>query len=144
MVAPKLGCAAMTAKESSQNLTANDIFALAKAKFVYTPDKIVWGKDEYWATIREMEEAAGRHSGDVLDDCDGFATLCVASLRKIGSRARYVFCQTESGEYHCVAECEGEILDNRQSSVLPIHLIPYKWISISGYNAGDPWHEIKQ
>lgn len=122
--------------------TADDVFADAAARFVYTPDRQAWGRDEYWASIREMERAAAARGGYVFDDCDGFATWCVAHLRAAGLPARYVFCQVETGEYHCVCECEGQILDNRQAGVMPVHLLPYIWISISGTAPGDPWHEI--
>jgi len=120
--------------------TVDRVFADAKARFSYTLDR----RDEYWASIREMERAAAARGGEVFDDCDGFATLCVARLRAAGLPARYVFCRTEGGAYHCVCESAGQVLDNRQACVLPIHLIPYTWISISGLKAGDPWHEIEE
>jgi len=122
--------------------TAESVFAEASARFVYETDQQAWGREDYWASIKEMEKAAAAHGGVVLDDCDGFATWCVARLRAAGLPARYVFCQTEGGAYHCVCESDGQILDNRQTCVLPIHLIPYTWISISGFKPGEPWHEI--
>lgn len=122
--------------------TLEDIFTDAKSRFIYTPDQKAWGKDEYWASIKEIADKARDNSSYIFDDCDGFATYCVARLRYEGRPARYVFCQTETQEFHLVAESDGRILDNRQNEIQYLNKLPYKWISISGFKAGDPWHEI--
>jgi predicted transglutaminase-like cysteine proteinase len=122
-------------------MTVDAIFKEAKAKFVWESDQAVFGKEEYWANHTQLQVALNK-TGILLGDCDDFATWCVWNLRAEGFPARYVFCVTETGEGHCVAETEGNILDNRQDFVSPQNLLPYKWISISGYKPGDPWHEI--
>lgn len=123
-------------------MTVDEIFADAKSRFNWVSDQATFGKSEYWATLKELEVRSQRN--EITGDCDDFAELCVHTLRANGYPARFVFCQTESGEYHCVAETNGVILDNRKAFPTPQNLIPYTWISISGFKPGDPWHKIEQ
>lgn len=78
------------------------------------------------------------------DDCDGFCLACRALLRKMGIASRLVYCELgRSG--HLVVEVQGWILDLRQTGVVANSLLSrYRWLRISGYEAGDPWREIIQ
>lgn len=123
--------------------TVNSIFAAAKAQFHYLSDQQCFGRPEYWACLTELERAEAR-TGEIQGDCDDFAAWCVGHLRAAGLPGRYVLCQVETGEWHCVAESNGLILDNRQSMVMHFFGLPYVWHSVSGYHAGEPWHSIKK
>ena len=48
----------------------------------------------------------------------------------------------ETGGGHLVTEVEGWILDNRHAWPISRDDLPYEWVRISGYEPGDPWHEI--
>ncbi|MFT6551468.1 MAG: putative transglutaminase-like cysteine proteinase [Zhongshania marina] len=76
------------------------------------------------------------------DDCDGFCLACRVLLRDRGIPSRLVYCELgRSG--HLVVEVQGWILDLRQSDVVANTLLPnYRWLRISGYEAGEPWREI--
>ena len=109
--------------------------------FIYKTDAEQFKVPEYWMNKDEIKSQISI-TGKLVGDCDDFAAYCVWSLREKGLKARYVFCQVENGEHHLVAECDGWILDNRQKLIAPFNDLPYKWISISGYAAGDPWRKI--
>lgn len=109
--------------------------------FVYKSDQAVFNKAEHWATRDEIAHDIIR-TGKFTGDCDDFAAYCVAKCRDIDLPARFVFCQTETGEYHLVCECMGYILDNRLDAVLPFSQVKYVWISISGSKPGAPWTSI--
>lgn len=123
-------------------MTVDEIFKDAKSRFGWADDSSTFGNAEYWATLKELQARSQR--GEITGDCDDFAEMCVRALRDNGLPARFVFCQVETGGYHCVAESDGVILDNRQNFPTPQAKLPYTWISISGFAAGDPWHEIVQ
>lgn len=124
-------------------MTADAVFAQAKVLFVYETDQTCFGKPEYWAALPELERGLQK-TGKVEGDCDDFAGWCVGRLRAQGIEARYVVCKVETGEWHCVCESDGLILDNRQTAVLHYFELPYDWYSVSGYQAGDPWHLINK
>jgi len=63
--------------------------------------------------------------------------------RQQGMPARFVLCLTEASESHLVAEVAGWVLDNRQPDVMRRDDLPYTWLAISGFAAGDPWHVIQ-
>ena len=123
-------------------MTVDEIFADAKQRFGWADDSSTFGRVEYWATPKELIKRS--QHGELTGDCDDFAALCVSTLRAAGFPARFVLCKTEDGEMHLVAETGGMILDNRHVLATPKHLIPYTWISISGYAPGAPWHEVAQ
>ncbi|MBW2941921.1 hypothetical protein [Zhongshania aquimaris] len=76
------------------------------------------------------------------DDCDGFCLACRALLRNMDIPSRLVYCELGSSG-HLVVEVQGWILDLRQNDVVANTLLPhYRWLRISGYEAGDPWREI--
>lgn len=120
-------------------MTAEEIFAQAKALFVYESDQVCFGKPEYWAALPELEQGLCK-SGAIEGDCDDFASWCVGQLRAAGLPARYIVCQVETGEWHCIAETNFMVLDNRQTEVMPLFRLPYQPGYISGFNPGDPWH----
>lgn len=122
-------------------MTVNEIYAQASVLFVYESDQVCFGNPEYWATLPELERGLVS-SGKIKGDCDDFASWCVGKLRENGFRARYVICKTETDEWHCVAESEGLILDNRQAAVVHYFGLPYQWWSISGYAPGEAWHSV--
>jgi len=122
--------------------SVDEIFTAAKATFGYANDLSTFGKSEYWATLAELQSRS--QHGELTGDCEDFAEICVHNLRANCYPARFVFCQVETGDYHCVAETAGIILDNRQAFPTPQNKLPYTWISISGFNPGDPWHTIEK
>ena len=117
----------MTAKKGE----LDNIFQLVMSRFEYTADL-----REHWASSDELDDETLR------DDCDGFALACRKICREMGIESRLVYCKTETGGGHLVLEHEGWILDNRQDRVKSRSMLPYTWISMSGYNKGDPWHKI--
>ena len=118
------------------------LFASCKLHFRYKSDVEVFKQSEHWIDPSEIK-AAIDSLGIVLGDCDDFASLCVFVGRRANKPMRFVICLTETDELHCVAECGGWILDNRQDEVMRRDDLPYKWIAISGFNRGEPWHSIK-
>ena len=127
-------------RQGIDHMTVDEIFEDAIKKFKYQSDLKTFGTIEYWATIKELESASTPKT--FIGDCDDFAAWCVNKLRVNGYAARFVLCQCETGEYHCVAETDGMILDNRQLCVTQLNDLLYTWHTISGYNAGDPWLQI--
>ncbi|PCI75761.1 MAG: hypothetical protein COB20_12210 [SAR86 cluster bacterium] len=78
----------------------------------------------------------------IEDDCDGFCLACRKLLREVGIPSRLVYCEIER-RGHLVVEAQGWILDNLQDKVVANTMLRnYRWLRISGYEAGDPWHEI--
>lgn len=102
--------------------------------FRYVSDEQQYGVDEKWVTP-DIERP-------VVGDCEDFALACRQLCRKEGIPTRLVLCLTEDGGGHCVLECDGWILDNRHTTVKNRSKLKYKWLTISGYEAGDPWHRI--
>lgn len=121
--------------------TLDDVFRRVQGRFVYEPDLVAWGKQEYWASAKEMANQASA-DGKIHGDCDDFALLCRAELDALGIENHLATCRIESGELHLVCEASGWILDCRQRSVIGRDLLPYQWISRSGVAAGQPWHFI--
>jgi predicted transglutaminase-like cysteine proteinase len=111
-------------------------------RFNYTSDIEQRGMPEHWVDVDELSGLDQMARGTFKDDCDGYALACRHQCRKVSIPNRLVFCQTETGEYHLVLEVEGWILDNRRRWVIDRGHCEYKWISISGYEKGDPWHEV--
>jgi predicted transglutaminase-like cysteine proteinase len=109
------------------------IHAEVKSNFTYCTDLEQYGQVELWCMPKDAK---------FTGDCEDFALACRAQCRKLGIPSRLVFCYA-NGEGHCVLEVQGWILDNNLSSVQDWQEIKgYEWVSISGYEAGDDWHEI--
>lgn len=121
--------------------TLHHLHAAAVAQFEYCADTVAYGEDEHWVSPGEIRAQLAKH-GVLLGDCDDFAALAVMFARGQGMPARFVFCETEIGEGHLVAEIEGWIIDNRQPDVMRRDDLPYTWQVISGYAPGDPWHVV--
>ncbi len=114
-------------------------------RFNYTSDQEQRGMPEHWVDMDELaylDEAARK---GFKDDCDGHALAARYQCRKVGIPSRLVFCLTDKNDWnsgHLVLEVEGWIIDNISTWVCLRDDLDYKWISCSGFNKGDPWHEI--
>ena len=108
-----------------------------QSRFTYVPDEERFGEADYWMTISDLDA-----DGKLRGDCDDHALLCRHELRAKYIPNRLLFCQCENGEYHLVCEVDGWILDNRFERVISRDDLQYRWIAISGFEAGEPWHEI--
>ena len=109
--------------------------------FTYKTDKKQYKLDEHWV----MPDASYDGSQDFVGDCEDFALACRKLCREEGLKTRLVYCTEETEGGHAVLECEGWILDNRQRKVVTNDYLTdngYKFIGISGYESGDPWHYI--
>lgn len=109
------------------------VFHQVMSRFQQRPDQ-----DEYW----QMPPVDYDGQQILRDDCDGFCLACRVLLKKRAIRNRLVYCEVDGGG-HLVVEVEGWILDNRQHTVVANTLLDhYRWLRISGYEAGEPWREI--
>lgn len=118
-------------------MSADEIFAQVMRNFHYTPDKVLFQTEDYWQTLDELE------LNGMFGDCEDAAAAFVHKLREHGHTARFVLCLTEDSDAHLVAETEGMILDNRQTQVLPLDRLNYRWLACSGDHAGMPWRRIE-
>ena len=125
----------MTVEQKAQLLR---IFRLVKNNFVFVKDR---GRENW-----EMPPADYNGKQLIKDDCDGFCLACRSMLRDANIANRLVYCELEERGRtygHLVVEVEGWILDNRRNNVVPNSCIyDYRWLRISGYEAGDNWRKI--
>jgi predicted transglutaminase-like cysteine proteinase len=124
---------------------AQRVHAWALRHFEYVPDQVRWGTSDHWEAPQDLIEDLAFKGGVVLGDCDAFAMLCRLALDRMGQRNRLVYCLTEDGGGHLVCECGGFILDNRHPRVVTrdeLDRSGYRWISMSGFETGEPWTEI--
>lgn len=115
--------------------TLKQVFHSVKSHFQQRPDQ-----GEEW--LMPPVNYDGRQL--LRDDCDGFCLACRSLLRRLDIPSRLVYCQV-AGADHLVVEANGWILDNLQRTVVPNTLLTaqqYRWMRISGFHPGDPWHEI--
>jgi predicted transglutaminase-like cysteine proteinase len=112
----------------------NSIHASVKGGFEYRTDLEQYADVEHWVIPDDVENVTG--------DCEDFALACRKLCRREGIPSRLVHCLTETGEGHLVLECAGYILDNRYDWVKTNTSLDYQWIKISGYEAGDDWHDL--
>lgn len=105
----------------------------------YTTDLQAWGRSEHWESADQIDLDALQRN----EDCDGFALACRKRLRELDIPNRLVFCEVPNQGFHLVCEVGGYILDNRYKRLRNRDKMNYKWIAISGYEKGDPWHVIK-
>lgn len=109
-----------------------------RQQFEYVADLLAFGVADHWCSPAEIRDQLSAH-GCLLGDCDDFASLAVMLARQQGMPARFVLCLTEASESHLVAEVDGWVLDNRQADVVRRDDLPYTWLALSGFAAGDPW-----
>jgi predicted transglutaminase-like cysteine proteinase len=112
----------------------NSIHSRVKFGFEYRTDLEQYDDVEHWVIPDDVESVTG--------DCEDFALACRKLCRQKGIPSRLVFCKTETGEAHLVLECRGYILDNRYDRVRTNNSLDYQWIKISGYEAGEDWHNL--
>ena len=120
-------------------MTLTEMKALHRARlthFIYVPDQEQYQMREHWPDREQIPL-----SGEILKgDCDDFAHACYWDLLDKGTESNLIFCQTETGGYHLVCECDGWIFDNRMRTVLRIKDVPYIW-----HKSGRPnskWYKI--
>ena len=112
------------------------------SNFDYKFDSDQYGEAEKWVLPKESFTG----STPIVGDCEDFALACRKLCNDAGIQTRLVVCMTESGEGHCVLECQGWILDNRYNKVMSrdkLQTIGYKWLAISGFTPGEDWHKIE-
>jgi len=107
--------------------------------FKYETDLEQYGSIEKWVMPSESFQG---HT--LVGDCEDFALACREQCRESGIKTRLVFCLTELGEGHLVLESSGWILDNRYERLKRRDDLDYTWISMSGYEPFDEWHEIEK
>lgn len=122
-------------------LSANEIHSLCIRNFVYTPDREQYELREHWTS----HEHSVRLGETWRDDCDGFAlTAAVIALHE-GYHPydiEIAFVRTETGGGHLVCLVEGEMIDNRQRSAVPVSFVDYEWIK--GMRMDDKiWREYR-
>ena len=117
-------------------MSVDEIFKTVMATFRYTSDRAQFNTDDYWQTLEELDMNGG------LGDCEDAAAAFVHKLRENGHTVRFVLCLTEDSDAHLVAETEGQILCNRQTQVLPLDRLNYRWLACSGDKPGMPWRRI--
>lgn len=127
---------------SADYRTLHNLYQFAIQHFQYVADIINFGESDHWCGPDEIRGQLSAH-GCLLGDCDDFASLAVMLARQQGMPARFVMCLTEDCESHLVAEVDGWVLDNRHPDVMRRDDLPYTWLAISGFAAGDPWHVIQ-
>lgn len=114
-------------------------------RFDYVPDLERWRTPEYWISRQEILAAgAGRQRGD----CEDLVLIERAACRAAGIPHRLMFCWVpprgaQPGGYHLGLEADGWFADCNHAHLTARDLVPYVWISVSGYEAGEPWHYVK-
>lgn len=110
--------------------------------FTYISDKKNYGVIEKWDIVEQDFDVNTKFKGD----CECFALHCRKLCRDAGLQTRLVACSV-NGEGHCVLECDGWVLDNRFNKVMSKDTLEkhegYKWLAISGFEAGEPWHNVE-
>ena len=117
-----------------------NIFKKIKNRFIYKKDIEVWDTMEHWESYKEIPE-----EGLIVGDCDCFALACRKECRKLNVPSRLVFCKVNvNGLWlgHLVLESFGFIFDCNRNDIISKQKLLYKWVSISGYESGDPWHSL--
>lgn len=117
-----------------------DVLDDVQSRWTPASDLEVWSTPEYWIGINDVDL-----SGKVKGDCEDHVAMCRFMLRKLGIKSRIVYCivpNVPGWGGHAVLEVDGYILDNLHGHVMERDLLNYKWVSISGYEPGDAWHEI--
>ncbi|OHC66976.1 MAG: hypothetical protein A3H93_18100 [Rhodocyclales bacterium RIFCSPLOWO2_02_FULL_63_24] len=114
--------------------------------FDYTPDLERWRTPEHWLSACDM--LAMDAADEYRDDCDGHALLVRRECRKSDLPNRLGFCwvpprgQFEGG-YHLGTECGGWWSCCNHAHIIERERTGYVFISLSGYQPGEPWHYVK-
>jgi predicted transglutaminase-like cysteine proteinase len=112
--------------------------------FEYVPDERKWKTNEYWVHGKDILAMA--KVGHYRGDCEDLALIERHACRQIDLPNRLVFCWVpRANGYHIILECGGWIADCNHPHIMRRDDLDYlyRWISISGYNPGDPWHYVK-
>ena len=108
--------------------------------FKPTDEPVIFESHEHWEDPKYLMHQL--ETGHISGGAKVYALACRSILSKAKVPNRIAFCKTEEGTDHLVCEAEGWILDSRQVRLRSWGELPYKWIKISGYSIGEPWHEI--
>lgn len=127
-----------------------DIVFSTHVRFEYERDLVRWKTPEYWISRLDGDLRVGKWKGD----CEDFALICRAECRAldvpIPTRLVFIECPVNEyfpeGGYHLVAEHEGWLMDVNSKYLISrdaaARQFGYKYLGMSGYNPGDPWHWI--
>ena len=102
---------------------------------------------EYWMDGEEILAALDKGRGGFKGDCDDFALACRKLCRDADIDSRLVFCNMRPGDRHSghlVLEVDGWILSNTHKWLISRDDLGWEWVSISGYEKGDPWHNVRK
>jgi len=107
-------------------------------RFTYISDIEKYGKHEKWEGFGDIPE------GNFAGDCEMFAQAVRKELDRLGQKSRLATCGVNSDTInHCVCVYDNWVIDNiHQYPVPKSDLMTYKFIAISGFKAGDAWHEV--
>jgi predicted transglutaminase-like cysteine proteinase len=120
--------------------TAEKIFNDVKGMFIYESDEKQFGMEDIWPTTAQLDEEL--KAGQIIGDCDDFASACHLLLSRAGIPSRLVICLTEDGGGHMVCEAGGWILDNRQDAMVLMAEVPYVWIAATKYDDDKKWYHF--
>ena len=120
--------------------TVEKVFADVTSIFVYESDMKQFGLEDAWPSTQQLDEELKK--GQIVGDCDDFASACQLLLSRAGIPSRLIICLTEDGGGHMVCEAGGWVLDNRQDKVMPMNDLPYVWIAATGYDDVKKWYHF--
>lgn len=93
--------------------------------------------EDFWQVPADLKHVVG--------DCDDFAIACRVLLWRYGIKNRLLLCYEPTGVGHLVCTTGQYILDNLQITIRKkseLEWSGYRWICISGYTPGEPWHKV--
>lgn len=107
-------------------------------RFTYTSDLEHFGKLEHWVGFDEIPD------GNFKGDCEDFAQAVRKELTRLNEPSRLAVCGVNSKNLnHAVCIYNNYVIDNiHLRPMLKTDLANYHFISISGYNPGEPWKEL--
>lgn len=109
--------------------------------FEYIHDIEKWKVPDYWLSKQDI--LAMSILGKWKGDCDDMALIVRHFARLDDIPNRLVFCWVpEANGYHLGLEHEGWFSDCRYPHLMRRDDVPYEWISLSGFQAGDKWHYV--
>lgn len=135
--------------------TARRVFSWAQSIFIWDNDFRTSGQIDFWPTRSELEMNYRDNNNRIVEDCDGFVTLCRYALNDLGILTRIVTCNVEPSAAvpsvwgnHAVLTLadEGWILDQRQSGITTRQELEqhgYTWVAMSDVRPGQDWTQVK-